>query len=177
MLAALPRIEAGPVVVREPRRSDAARWAAGSHDPLLRHHSGIAPMTEADAAVLVERLARDRVEGTSVSAVIADPGDDRMLGTVVLYGISAFDRRASFGFWLLPEGRGRGLARAAAEAFVGFAVPELRLARLDAFSDVDNPRAHAVLEHVGFVNEGRLRSYGQRDDGSRVDAFVFGRVT
>lgn len=175
-LPAVPRIARGSVVIREPRPADAAGWHAGLWDPLVRRHSGLTDATLADVQANIEARAAERATGASLLAVIAAPDDDRLLGVVGYWWFAWPELRTELGFWLTPAARGHGAARAGAGAFVDWSVPLLGLERVTAFSDADNQRAHAVLEALGFVREGRLRAYGRREDGSRVDAFAYGLV-
>lgn len=44
--------------------------------------------------------------------------------------------------------------------------------RIQATARVDMPSAHRLLEHLGFVREGRLRSYGQDGSDSYMYAYL-----
>ena len=63
-------------------------------------------------------------------------------------------RRGSIGYWLLPEARGKGLAR------------------LALLTEPDNVRSRRVAERCGFRLEGVLRSVAEID-GRRVDYCSF----
>jgi putative acetyltransferase len=71
------------------------------------------------------------------------------------------------------QGRGVGVALLRAE--LDLADRFLALRRIQLEVDVDNPRAIAVYEKVGFVQEGRLRCFKIRD-GKPVDSIVMARV-
>lgn len=49
----------------------------------------------------------------------------------------------------------------------------LDIARLELWTSLENIDSQRVAERSGFKREGVLRSYGVRDDGSRVDAVFF----
>ena len=172
-MASLPdigRLELGEVVLRPPAPRDAGAFSAITRDPLMRAHGG---MEERSVDVARKLLAAGFDD--SIGGVVC-VGDDQAMGNVVIHHISEFDRRAEIGFWLLPEARGRGLARLAVGAMCDWAFEHLGLARLQAFTDVDNVPSQGVLDSCGFGQEARLASYGSRDDGSRVDAFVYARL-
>jgi RimJ/RimL family protein N-acetyltransferase len=175
-LPPVPRLECGSVVVRQPTRDDAATIVAAMRDPLVRKHSGAPEWSLVRALEVIAAIPEDLNHGVHLWAAIADPATDAWIGSVGFHDFAWFDRRAELGFWLAAGARGHGYANAAVRGFLGWAVPVTGVARVDAFSDVDNPAAHAVLESAGFVREGELASYGHRDDGTRVAAYAFGLV-
>lgn len=77
-------------------------------------------------------------------------------------------------YWLMPEGRGRGLATRAAPLLVAWAFCTLRLGRLAAFIEPSNQASRGVLERCGFVQEGFLRQHMTGRDGRRVDTVIYG---
>jgi [ribosomal protein S5]-alanine N-acetyltransferase len=155
--------------IRELTPDDAPWFSRGLHDAEVVRHSGMSrPLGEAEAR---ERLASPRT-GVHERA-IAD--DDEPLGVALLFAIVAHEQRAEAGFWLLPEGRGRGAATRGLELICEWGAAELGLQRYDAFSDADNPAAHAVLERAGFSGEGLMHRRHARG-AERIDAVVFGRV-
>jgi ribosomal-protein-alanine N-acetyltransferase len=164
------------VVLRPWAEADAEALSAATHEPLMRRHSGMERWSLERAREVIASTPGLISSGTFLGVVIADPETDGLLGQVSFHRIAWADRRAEIGFWLSADARGRGAARAGVPAFLEWAIPVAGVARVDAFSDVDNPRAHAVLEAAGFVREGELASYGQRDDGSRIAAYAYGLV-
>jgi RimJ/RimL family protein N-acetyltransferase len=81
--------------------------------------------------------------------------------------------RADVGYWLLAEARGRGLATRALRLLSSWALDQPGIARLQLWTSPENTASAGVAERSGFKREGVLRSYAQREDGSRVDAVVF----
>lgn len=61
------------------------------------------------------------------------------------------------GFAFLPQFRGRGYAREAAEATVEHARVAVGLARLLAITSLDNHRSRRLLEQLGFSSDGAIR--------------------
>ena len=54
-----------------------------------------------------------------------------------------------------------------------WALAQPGIARLQLWTTPDNGASQRVAERSGFTREGLLRSYGQRADGTRVDAVFF----
>jgi RimJ/RimL family protein N-acetyltransferase len=161
------------IVIRRFRDADAEPFAAATGDPEIVAHSGLpGSYTTAKARSLLELY---NASEDFIQLAIADAQTDAFLGTVILFSVARHERRCEVGFWLHPDGRGRGAARTAVGLICDWAVREWGIERFDAHSDIDNPGAHAVLEHNGFSREGILRGWGARG-AERVDAVMFGRL-
>jgi len=80
--------------------------------------------------------------------------------------------RASLGYWLLPEARGKGLASRAVKLVSRGALRDLNLARLALLTEPSNRQSRRVAKLTGFQEEGVLRSYTEID-GRRVDYVSF----
>jgi RimJ/RimL family protein N-acetyltransferase len=105
------------------------------------------------------------------AAFAISQADNKPVGQVLLE-IRA-SGRADVGFWLLAEARGRGLATRALRLMSRWALNQPDIARLQLWTTPDNIDSQRVAERSGFKREGILRSYGAREDGSRVDAVFF----
>ena len=82
------------------------------------------------------------------------------------------DFRAGLGYWLLPEGRGRGLATRALRRLSSHLLDETACKRCELWVDIDNTPSRSVAERAGFRLEGVLRSYAIVHD-RRVDAAFY----
>ena len=80
--------------------------------------------------------------------------------------------RVELGYWLLPEGRGRGRATRAVQLVSRWALSQPGVARLELATASENTASQRVAERSGFQREGVLRSYNLVD-GSREDAVFF----
>lgn len=110
--------------------------------------------------------------GTGASFAICDATlPDTCLGQVFIERDD--DGRGSVGFWLLEDGRGKGRATRAVRLMASWALPEMRLGRLQLHTDPENVASQRVAERAGFAREGVLRAYNGRRDGTRADAVVY----
>lgn len=66
-------------------------------------------------------------------------------------------RSAEIGYWLGKAYWGRGIATAAVQATTEWAFAQFDLCRIDAGVFEGNPASAKVLEHAGYLLEGRLR--------------------
>ena len=105
--------------------------------------------------------------------IVADTGNDRMIGTATLYEINAQHARAGLGYALMPEHWGKGLAKEAATLAISYGFLELGLHRIEADTEPNNLRSNRVLERLGFQREGRLRERFFHPDGIQ-DSRIFG---
>jgi len=77
------------------------------------------------------------------------------------------------GAWILPDERNRGLAERAARLLCHWALTaDTGIARIQATVEPWNEPAQRVLEKLGFVREGLLRSYASCR-GERQDVYLF----
>jgi RimJ/RimL family protein N-acetyltransferase len=92
------------------------------------------------------------------------------------FGLLTFELRdagrAELGYWLLPEGRGRGRATRALRLLSRWALSQAGVARLELSTSPENAASQRVAERSGFRREGVLRSYHVVDD-RREDAVLF----
>jgi len=155
----MPTLEGEMVVLRPIRAEDAdAMWQSVSNDPEgMRLTGTTATFTREQIDAWCADVA-DR-EGRADWAITH--GADDYLGEIVLNEIDAHERNANLRLALCPGQRGRGFGGEAIELVLDHAfapVPEglgLHRVSLDVLSI--NPRARALYESLGFVEEGRQR--------------------
>jgi RimJ/RimL family protein N-acetyltransferase len=82
-------------------------------------------------------------------------------------------RQGTIGYWCAREARGRGVTTRALHMLSGHAIDDLRLERLQLFTDPDNHASQRVAEKVGYQREGTVRSHLPQRDGTRRDSIAF----
>jgi RimJ/RimL family protein N-acetyltransferase len=154
-----PTLDAGPVRLRPPRRSDRAGLVAAQRDPeVIRWFGGVGPYSMADATRYVEHDAPlDWARGTEATFTVAGPGDG-YAGTADLriYGDDA--AVGEIGFLIAADARRQGWAVAAVRALTAWGFGALGLARIQWRAEVGNEASRRVAEKAGFTMEGRVRS-------------------
>jgi RimJ/RimL family protein N-acetyltransferase len=175
-----PLLVGDSVVLRPWRDTDVPRIAEMFSDPAaqrwLPHLSRNFGETEAQAWLVSQRTRL--AEGMSVGWCIADPGDDRSMGSIDVFGLERTGNEAEVGYGLHPEGRGRGLMREAIRLSVRHAVIPvedggLGLARLALRAAVLNGPSRRVAESVGFREIGVQRCIDPQPDGSSDDLMSY----
>ncbi len=133
----------------------------------------------------VVEFTRDQVESWCASVAERDGradwaithGSDDYLGEIVVNAIDAHSRNANLRLSLRPGQRGRGFGGEAISLVLDYVfapAPEglgLHRIALDVLSI--NPRARALYESLGFVQEGRLRE-AHRDGSHWCDVIDMG---
>ncbi len=159
----VPVLEGDGFRLRPVRASDAPRIQEGTAEPTTAHWLGHkpAPYTMDDATTYVERRRELAATGQCVTWAVADPEDDRILGTVLWFNWTA-DVECEVGWWLHPDARGRGLATRAVRLLVGHVFEALGVQRVKACVAVDNTSSRQVAESVDF------RQYGVERLGANV---------
>jgi RimJ/RimL family protein N-acetyltransferase len=168
------------VVLRPWRDADVPRIVEQCNDPVAQRFLPHLPTpygaSDARAWLLSERTRL--AEGQSVGWCIADPGDDRAMGSIDVFGLERTGNEAEVGYLLHPEGRGRGLMREAIRLAVRHAVVPvedggLGLARLALRAAVANVPSRRAAESVGFREIGVQRCIDPQPDGSVDDLMSY----
>jgi RimJ/RimL family protein N-acetyltransferase len=174
----VPRLDSKGIRLRRHTDADLPRLVEACNDPLVSGWIGQipAPFTDADGRSWLEYVGERHASGTAVTWAVADPGTDDLLGTVDLFNVRR-GRDAEIGYWLHPDGRGRGLAAPMCALAIRHAfVPEdeggLGLGRVRAVAAEGNTASRRVLERSGLQQQGRERNLVRTRDGL-VDGAVY----
>ncbi len=170
----VPELASPPVVLRPYVISDLAMVRQASSDPLIPSISSV-PRTYTDDAgrAFIERQHARDAEGDGYSFVIAPETEPTMgIGSIGLWLQEIESGRASIGYWLVADARGRGLAASALRGVVSFAFGELSIPRLHLFVEPWNVASARTAEAAGFRREATLRGW-ERIDGEQHDAECF----
>jgi ribosomal-protein-alanine N-acetyltransferase len=80
-----------------------------------------------------------------------------LIGTCGLYNLQAQHRKAEIGYWLLPHYWGQGMMRLTLETVLAYGFEKLNLHRIEAYVETENAASGALLQKLGFQQEGTLR--------------------
>ena len=167
----VPRLAAGPVVLRPFKVSDLPLVREVSADPYIPAITSVPSTYNDDAGrAFIARQHEQAADAHGYPFVIeaaADPGRGR--GAVGLWLREIDSGRASVGYWLTGLARGQKLAGWALRALVAFAFEELAIPRLHLFVEPWNVASVCTAEFAGFTREAHLRGW-ERVDGEQHDA-------
>jgi len=163
----------GPnVTLRYPDERDAPLLFELAGDSDVTQFFSWGPYREpADASDWIATLPERRDQGIALEFGVSDAADE-LLGCVSLLEFSLRDRRCVIGIWLGRPSWGTGVGDEAQALLARVAFGPLRMERLSAWVDVNNPRSQHHFDRLGFTNEGVLRAF-QRHDDSRRDLISY----
>ncbi len=99
--------------------------------------------------------------------------DGAIAGIVGHHRIDWPNRLTSIGYWLAVDHQGKGVMTRACGALIDFAFTELSLNRVEISAATTNRRSRAVIERLGFVEEG-LRRQAEWVRGQFLDLKCYG---
>jgi ribosomal-protein-alanine N-acetyltransferase len=166
-LPTLPTLSDCRVLLRAVQLRDLPAIEAGIHDPDVIRWIGPQPSSARDVVVRDEAW---RAQGSPTLAICELDGT--CVGKVWLEVHETDPVTGFVGYWLLPDGRGRGLATSAVRLISAWAVRDLGVTNLRIRAAPDNQRSHRVAERSGFrrVDPAAGESPDRPDHGDLVFA-------
>jgi ribosomal-protein-alanine N-acetyltransferase len=161
-----PPLAEGAVALRPLEERDGPAIERGLSDPDVIRAFGRSALT---AGEVLDRNRALWQRGEAATFAVCERSGD-CAGLVFLNLTSR--RRATVGYWLLPEARGKGLAATAVRLVSRWALRDPGLARVGLLTEPWNEPSQRVAELAGFRREGVLRSWAELD-GRRVDYVSF----
>lgn len=110
-----------------------------------------------DAEGWFARMTTLCADGHALQLVIAERGNDRVIGTVLLFRFEEPSGRIELGYVVGRAQWGRGFAREALAAVLDHVFGPMGLRRVEAQVQPDNLASNALLQRLGFRHEGVLR--------------------
>jgi RimJ/RimL family protein N-acetyltransferase len=162
----------GTIRLRPPVAEDADWIVAACRDPENQRWLPLLPSPYGldDARWWLRRADEVWRAGTAAPFVIEQAGDGARLGVIEIRTGSG---PSDVGYWLAPEGRGRGAMTRALRLVAAYAFRERQVKRLELYTLLDNVRSQAVAERAGFAREDVVQGKIESRDGTRHDAYVF----
>ena len=141
----LPTLSDGRILLRAMEPRDVPTIDAGIHDPDVVRWIGPSEGSAHDV------LAQNEERWAQGSPTLSICELDGMSVGKIWLSVSETDRfTGSIGYWLLPVGRGRGLATSAVRLLSAWAIGEYGITNLRISTASDNVRSQRVAERSGF---------------------------
>lgn len=168
MILETERLRLRPLAV-----TDAALLFPILNDPEVMAHWDIPEIDDPDLVrAIVEGQVAAAEAGRAYHWTISTLDEAEFLGACDVSDIDRWHKRAEIGFLLGRGAWGRGYALEAMRSVIAFAAA-MGVHRLAARTHLGNRRSDAVLEKLGFEQEGLLRGHVLRD-GEHRDCRLFG---
>jgi [ribosomal protein S5]-alanine N-acetyltransferase len=140
-----------------------AHWLVSMPRPYQRHH----------ALAYLDSLGELAARGIGVTWCLADPKDDRCLGSISLDGLNTYAKRGEIGYWAHPDARGRGIVTQAVRLVTRHA-NETGLARsLIIRCARGNTASRRVAERAGYTKVGIQPASEPVGDGELADLVLY----
>jgi RimJ/RimL family protein N-acetyltransferase len=153
----LPTLEAGQVVLRQLRTSDAASLFSLLTTEEVSRFISPPPSSVEGFERFIAWTERQRLAGAYVCFAITVKGMDTAVGIFQLRELEPGFGTAEWGFAMGSVYWGTGLFESGAELVIKFAFETVGVHRLEARAAVHNGRGNGALRKVGAVQEGILR--------------------
>ncbi|GAB4516626.1 MAG: GNAT family protein [Parvularculaceae bacterium] len=151
--------------LRRPELSDYSDWA----DIRGRSRAFLTPwepvwasdeLTRTAYRRRLRRYSRDGRDGAGIAFFAFRAEDDRLVGGVTLSNIRrGAAAAAAIGYWVGADFARRGYATEAARLAIAFGFGPYRLNRIEAACLPENTASKALLQKIGFRQEGLARQY------------------
>jgi len=146
-LPTVPVLNTARLTLRQLSVNDQAQIFTLRSDPKINQYLDRPPCaTMDDARQFIHKI----IESGALYWVITITGDNTLVGTICLFGISEDNKKAETGYELLTGYQGRGIMQEALSAVTGYAFGTLGLQKIAAFTHRDNHASARLLEKRGF---------------------------
>lgn len=165
-----PVFESGDrVALHTIEEDDLDVFARARNDPDVRRPLTLATPETMDS---LEEFYEETISGRDGTHLLACV-DEEPVGAVMLIGLDNESGTADLAYWILPEFQGEGYGADALDLLLRTGFRDQRLHRVQADVLATNDASRALLESLGFTEEGRFRD-GQFQDGDYVDVLRYG---
>jgi [ribosomal protein S5]-alanine N-acetyltransferase len=157
-----PTLQTQRLILREVVEADADALLAIHRDAKHMQWFGTDPPTDLEAAKAVVKMFAGLREQTNpgVRWAIEMNGQPGLIGTCGLFRWDKAWKRCMTGYELSREHAGQGLMREALSEVFAWGWEHMQLNRIEAQVHPQNAPSLALVQRLGFVEEGRLREIG-----------------
>jgi ribosomal-protein-alanine N-acetyltransferase len=99
--------------------------------------------------------------------------EGKVVGGISAYKISEKNHSCEIGYCLGYDYWNKGLITEAVSAVINFLFSEVKMHRITATHDVENPASGKVMKKCGMILEGRFREHYLRHDRTYSDALFY----
>lgn len=146
---------------------------AHENDPQMYARLGLLqPPSGAELGRQMEQAPGERAAGIRARLTILEASSDECRGRILVHDVDWESSRAELGLWVVPQMRGRGLARAALRLGALWLFEACGLRRLQLLTEPANQPMLRAAAGAGFVHEGVLRAYNRERGGRRNMAML-----
>ena len=105
-----------------------------------------------DARSFIDKISENINKNDSVYWAITFSDENRLIGTICLFGFSDESDKCEIGYELLTNFQGQGVMREALEKVIDYAFNTIKVKKIEAFFHRDNQSSIKLLEKFSFRN-------------------------
>lgn len=162
-LNTFPILSTERLILRQLSDSDVQEIFILRSDTLINKYLGRQPSkTLDDASKFIEKIKNNSFTYWGISK----KGNEKLVGTICLFGVSEEQKKCEIGYELLTEYQGKGIMREAAKKIIEYSTKILGLKTIDAYPHKDNQNSTKLLKKLKFKRLG-----GVEDKNSNLILF------
>ncbi|KAA9339755.1 GNAT family N-acetyltransferase [Hymenobacter busanensis] len=149
-----PVIKTASLTLRQLRSSDDEAIFSLRSNKQVNKYLGRKPSESIkDAQDFIRTINENAQRNDAIYWAITLGDNEKLIGTICLFGFSEDNTAAEIGYELLPDFQGKGIMHEAATKVVDFAFNYIRLSSIEAYTHSDNQESTRLLERLGFSRE------------------------
>ncbi|MCL2548929.1 MAG: GNAT family N-acetyltransferase [Symbiobacteriaceae bacterium] len=147
-----PLLQSHRLILRSVRQSDLPQVHLVRSDPDIARLMGFTPHTKMERSrIYLQSMLNGMDAGEWLFWALTLPGQDRYLGSIVLWNYQVERNEAELGYSLLPEHQRRGYMSEALPVVMDYAYTDLQIDTLHAFTGRGNLPSRFLLEKLNFL--------------------------
>ena len=149
-----PVIKTARLTLRQLRSSDdEAIFSLRSNEQVNKYLGRKPSESMKDAQDFIRAINENVQRNDSIYWATTLGDDEKLIGTICLFGFSEDNTTAEIGYELLPDFQGKGIMHEAATKVVDFAFNDIKLSSIEACTHSDNQGSTGLLQRLGFNRE------------------------
>lgn len=155
-----PDLETHRLILRRIMPADAHDLHSMRQDPRMHQHTDTKTDRDlAETRSYIDKMNKGVDEDKWVIWAIEHKQSGKVIGTISLWNFTGDS--AELGYGIIPEYQGQGLMQEALSSVTTYGFSVIQLARIDAYTEVNNIASAKLLEKSGFQRTGQVREEGQ----------------
>jgi len=146
-----PIIKTSRLILRKLKREDENEVYALRKDEEVNRFLGREKAKSIDdARSFISKILTNVATNQGILWAITLKEDDRLIGSIVYYNISAKESRAELGYELSPAFQGKGIMKEAVEAVIQIGFDQFGFESIEGWPTANNIRSIQLLEKLNF---------------------------
>jgi len=146
-LKAFPVLTTERLTLRQVSERDVQEIFVLRSDPLINKYLDRQPCkTLEDASEFIGKIENNNLSYWAIT----QKGNEKLIGTICLYGISEERKNGEIGYELLTDYQGKGIMREAAKKIIEYSIQTLGLKTIEAYTHKDNQSSTKLLKELKF---------------------------